>query len=345
VVNTAPDRLLNWTFTEVFSLGDGNLDSHSFFRRSAGADGEGRVYVLDRGNHRVVVFDSAGIYLRTLGREGNGPGEFDLPIAFTVEPDGRVSVYDVSKHGLVNFAPDGSLMAGEPLRLPYMGGRIARSSMTLAIALQESGTSTGTVMERVVAVQGGDTLEVVRLIKPGPTPVFLRSCGVQLQDLSPFFQPSLRWDLRDGTVVASAGHEYRVDVISRGSVVASYRRNVYAREATLELATAEVGESMRFGNRVCDATDIAEQVGHDPFIPVIADLRVGPDGTIWVKRYAPPGEASQTDILSEAGEYVGTLPPGAPYPAAFLPAGKVVCEDVDENDAEKVTVYAVGRSQ
>jgi hypothetical protein len=336
------DRALNWTFTKVFSLGGDSSGGFTFFRRSVGADGQGNIYVLDRGNHRVVVFDSKGAHVRTLGREGNGPGELGLPVAFTVTPSGVVSVYDVARHGLVNFAPDGSILAGERVNVSYIGGLIARSSKLLAVTVSELGPAPGTTMERVLAVRSVDTLEYVRLIKPGPTPVTLRSCGIQLRDMPPFFQPSLLWALRDSIVVASTSSEYAIDVVSGGRVAASYRRAVQPLAATLELAVAEAGEGMRVGNRLCEAWDMAQQVGYAPVIPVIVDLRVAPDGNIWVKRYTRFGEASQIDIIAESGEYLGTLSPGSPYPAAFLPGDRVIVEEVDELGVEKVTVYAIG---
>ncbi len=39
-------------------------------------DSEHNLYVLDSGNHRVQKFDRDGHYLLTIGREGEGPGEF-----------------------------------------------------------------------------------------------------------------------------------------------------------------------------------------------------------------------------------------------------------------------------
>lgn len=50
-------------------------------------DKDGNVYVLDRGNHRVQVFDANGVYLRTLGREGQGPGELENPSGLLVTRD------------------------------------------------------------------------------------------------------------------------------------------------------------------------------------------------------------------------------------------------------------------
>jgi hypothetical protein len=39
-------------------------------------DSEQNIYVLDSGNHRIQKFDEEGQYLLTIGRKGEGPGEF-----------------------------------------------------------------------------------------------------------------------------------------------------------------------------------------------------------------------------------------------------------------------------
>jgi hypothetical protein len=39
---------------------------------------ENQIYVLDAGNHRIVLFSTEGRFLRTIGRAGQGPGEFSL---------------------------------------------------------------------------------------------------------------------------------------------------------------------------------------------------------------------------------------------------------------------------
>ena len=56
-------------------------------------DDDHNVYVLDDQARSVRVFDSAGKHVRTLGREGEGPGEFKVPIGIAIS-DGRVLVRD-----------------------------------------------------------------------------------------------------------------------------------------------------------------------------------------------------------------------------------------------------------
>ncbi|HEX9700222.1 MAG TPA: 6-bladed beta-propeller, partial [Acidobacteriota bacterium] len=56
-------------------------------------DSEGNFYVLDAGNYRAQVFDASGEYVRTLGRQGQGPGELTQPRAVVIAGD-RIVVLD-----------------------------------------------------------------------------------------------------------------------------------------------------------------------------------------------------------------------------------------------------------
>ena len=48
---------------------------------------DGVVYVLDHFNRVVQVFDQTGTHLRSIGSEGQGPGELGRPIALAWGPD------------------------------------------------------------------------------------------------------------------------------------------------------------------------------------------------------------------------------------------------------------------
>ncbi|MDE2761959.1 MAG: 6-bladed beta-propeller [Gemmatimonadota bacterium] len=57
--------------------------------RSIAVDDDHNVYVFDRQAQHVRVFDPDGVYLETLGRPGEGPGEFSRAEAIAMLPDGR----------------------------------------------------------------------------------------------------------------------------------------------------------------------------------------------------------------------------------------------------------------
>ena len=61
--------------------------------RSIAVDDDRNVYILDGQARHVRVFDSAGTYVKTLGRPGGGPGEFEVPIGVAIS-NGRLLVRD-----------------------------------------------------------------------------------------------------------------------------------------------------------------------------------------------------------------------------------------------------------
>lgn len=67
-----------------------------------------RIYVVDARVPAVRVFDHQGEHLMDLGRSGEGPGEFQLPNAVAVMPDGRILVREGRPGSRTNvYAPDG----------------------------------------------------------------------------------------------------------------------------------------------------------------------------------------------------------------------------------------------
>jgi DNA-binding beta-propeller fold protein YncE len=75
----------------------------------------GDVYIADGyGNHRVVVFDKTGRYLRQWGSTGTGPGQFGAtggghPHCVVQSPDGLLYVCDRPNHRIQVFDKMGNL--------------------------------------------------------------------------------------------------------------------------------------------------------------------------------------------------------------------------------------------
>jgi DNA-binding beta-propeller fold protein YncE len=69
------------------------------------------VYISDGyGNSRVMQFDKAGKFVRTWGKHGDRPGEFDLPHSIKVDSRRRVLVGDRENERIQVFSLDGELL-------------------------------------------------------------------------------------------------------------------------------------------------------------------------------------------------------------------------------------------
>jgi hypothetical protein len=65
---------------EDLRIGKEGDERTQFYRvRDIAVDPRGNIYVDDMSNGRVQVFDPRGAFLRTIGRPGQGPGEFEYP--------------------------------------------------------------------------------------------------------------------------------------------------------------------------------------------------------------------------------------------------------------------------
>jgi len=85
----------------------GKLPEGWFYKEatSVDVDSKDNVYVFNRGNHPMIVFDSDGNVLRSWGE-----GFFTKPHSVTIGPDDTVWCVDNAEHSIRQFTPDGELL-------------------------------------------------------------------------------------------------------------------------------------------------------------------------------------------------------------------------------------------
>ena len=76
---------------------------------------DGRIYVVNGGNHEVAVFDEKGSRVATLGEQGSKPGQFFEPVGIGVGPEGEIYVADKGNQRLQMFSRDGRFRREIPL--------------------------------------------------------------------------------------------------------------------------------------------------------------------------------------------------------------------------------------
>ncbi len=120
----AVDKPITVTLKEQWRVGGENEEEGEFFGliTDIGVHPSGEVYLVDRQLSEVKVFSKNGHYLRTIGREGEGPGEFRRPGDVFFDPDGNLGVVQTQPSRVVMFKPDGTPAAPFNLPSPENGG-------------------------------------------------------------------------------------------------------------------------------------------------------------------------------------------------------------------------------
>ena len=106
------DRTLARTIPRADDDGKGRL----FSPVNVAVDQQGTVYVSDPGAFRVQVYDAEGRYVRTIGKQGVGPGMFARPRGLAVDHEGRLYVVDAATQMVQLFDREGRLLIylGDP---------------------------------------------------------------------------------------------------------------------------------------------------------------------------------------------------------------------------------------
>lgn len=82
-----------------------------------GVGSNGTMYVLDRQVPALRVYGPDGVYLRTLGSEGSGPGEYERPDGgIALLPDGRILLRDPANGRINVYRGDGSFLESWRIR-------------------------------------------------------------------------------------------------------------------------------------------------------------------------------------------------------------------------------------
>jgi hypothetical protein len=342
VVNRGEDRLLDWELERTFTLGGDDEGPESFFnvgRGSLATDAAGHLFILDRGNHRILVFDGEGRHVREMGRRGGGPGELQWPSSIAVAGDGTLTIADIGHRGLVRITA-----TGEPLEHRMIEGWVGGSIASFGHALLAQLDSRSAETSRHELIRVDERGRHVVLASDGAPlrPVDL-GC-VRISGMAPLFAPTLVWAAGAEMIAAATGAAYDVHLYDANGPIARVRRDLALRPATRELAIQEVGEKFEVsfgggGGCVAEPAKVVDERGVAEVVPSIRRLALGPDGTLWVQRFAVRGDPETIDVFAAGGEYLGTLPAGAPFPEAFFPDGRFAAVEKDDLDVDHVVVY------
>ncbi len=125
-------------------------------------DSRGNIYIADSSNARIQKFTKDGTFVASLGRKGQGPGEFASIRALVVAADDRVVAFDASQRRLTILTTEGKEVRTIKLvKAAISGLRLMKDGLFLTGVPLSSGPREG-VVSPTILLKVIDDQEAVR---------------------------------------------------------------------------------------------------------------------------------------------------------------------------------------
>jgi hypothetical protein len=271
----------------------------------------GDIFVIDRGNNRIQMFGPDGAYKKTLGKQGQGPGEF-AGLSYMIISEGRLVVYDTRNRRYSYWTLDGDHIADhvptQQASLLSMTALADGSFVSMFTERDEDRTG-----RRVVVRRSTDGTELSRLFEmplPPPPDFNVRDYRQMLQDsIRSFDDPRLSLTAGSGEVVyLTPVQEYQVFALSDAGDMLWALRVAWPRPPYPELTKDRMVESFAeaFSERFEEPLTAAdfEWPVHDSGLRT---LRTDASGRLYVfpaveRVSEDPPESMPVDVYSPDGE-------------------------------------------
>jgi len=295
-------------------------DEYMFVRlRGIAVDDEGEIFALDQRKPRVDVFSADGRHLRSIGRRGQGPGEFQIPF-------------------FIALAPAGELLVGEMGRLSFFerSGNFLRSLDNTVrqwafVKYLENGDAVGT---RMVMDEKNPRYEV-SICGPDFEPKSILASSPMPDPSSKFalFTSVARWDISGGReIVCADGQEgYRLSVYDAGGRLTW---SILKQHDPVPVTDPDIERQMKqhgFQSR--------DEVTIPRFLPPIWWVYADEDGRFFVSTWQrdPDSGIARFNIFDAEGRYLcDYLIPGEPL---VFKNGKLYAIVQDEEGFQYIKRY------
>ena len=360
------------TLVPEMSIGEQDGADEYLFGRiaSIAVDAERTVYVLDGQAQEVRVFDADGTYVRTLGRSGEGPGEFTRAEAVAVLPDGRILVRDAGDKNIQVFGPG----QDDTDQWPYSLSGVMSYTNT-PLHTDDDGRTYQEISRVDEASSGSWPSLIDEIVVLGPDGTHLDTLPDPWGDYEP---PALQWELTrspipfmplghwsvhpNGHLLSGFPSDYTISLGRDGGVLRIERvyEPVRVSENERSYYTGEITrmQRARFPGWRWTGPPVPETK------PVFRELMAGRNGRIWVgletesyavenERHDPDDPASSPvvwgsglryDVFEPDGTYLGTVEPPAGfsrYPTPVFDGDHVWAATRDELGVGRVVRYRI----
>lgn len=112
IADTWNGRVQHFTLSGEWKSGAGEL----YGPRGVAAAPDGKIWVTDTGNHRLILFDGNLGNRKIIGKKGKSPLEFSTPVGIAVDTAGSIYVADTGNQRIQVLSGDGLFLRSIPVR-------------------------------------------------------------------------------------------------------------------------------------------------------------------------------------------------------------------------------------
>lgn len=306
---------------EELSIGEeGKGDEYIFSEvRDIAVDAEDRIYVLDRRQSHIKVFDKTGKYVKTIGKKGQGPGEMSSPSSLQITPQNELAVNDSSARKIHFFTLDGKFLRA-----------VSQTNMSFFTdpKIDNDGniTASYTIMDNEVTYVLKKFDHQLKELLPIFSTVILK-----YPNFDPFF-PQCYWDIiEEDNIIWGFADKYELFIIdSEGKTVKKITREYDPIKITDE-------EKERRIEGLLGGVKLIWNDHHNPFIYLCVD----DEGRIYAQTYEKEPKSGEyyIDVFDPDGKYVAKIPlKSRPY---VIKKSKLYTIEEDEEGYQLVKRYRI----
>ena len=297
-----------WRLSESWRAGGEDDDIFFGVISDAKIDADGNILLLDMQLSEIQVYGPDGEHLRTMGREGEGPGEFRQASDMVILPEGRVGAVMSFPGKIVALEKDGtpapSIIPGDATAGGFrvvFGAECAGENI-VACGARMTQSNEGMVETRFLSIFGMDGTEILCVLSKERLRDFSRPSYVESQE----YFVMRRWAVGpDGRIYAAVERDaYAVYVYSPdGEPERIIEREYTPRERTRE-EMDEVGSDLVIMTDQGRLQMEREVLDH---APCIRSLFVDGDGLLWVAdghSETHDGVFTRYDVFTPDGSFV-----------------------------------------
>jgi len=313
----------------------GTLEGDTLYQLFRISDGvlleDGRIVVADNGNHQIRIFGPDGDFLRSAGREGEGPGEFQQIRIMGVLGADTLVVLDPFQRRISLFHPERGFVSQASIQdevgmAHFSNGMFQDGSVVFGggllsgpgSALPADGYSRDPTSYHSVDRKGRVAVDFGEF--PGPE-IFFRTQGgggeMLVSATVPHFGKRPLAVARGRQLILGSGDAYELLVFDpRGRPTRIIRILTPPTRVTGEHLDTLLQERLSAVEDPSVAPRVRssfQEVPHAEFLPAFGDLILDSEGFLWVEDYLLPGErVSHWTVFDTLGAPVTRLhlPPG-----------------------------------